>query len=125
MRIFAFLITLMFSVAACAQEAPAPAPEYVEGKHYFKIASPIKSTSGKVEVTEFFSYSCGHCFSFEPSLKAWTKTLPEGALLVKSPAIWRPAMALHAKVLYTGKALGMEKEVHEKFFLWGVVQCCS
>ena len=36
------------------------------------------------QVTEFFSFYCGHCFKFEPVAKAIEKSLPEGAEFIKS-----------------------------------------
>ena len=43
---------------ALAQGAP-----FKEGKDYAKLAKPVASTAaaGKVEVVEFFWYSCAHC----------------------------------------------------------------
>ena len=36
------------------------------------------------QVTEFFSFYCGHCFKFEPVAKAIEKSLPEGAEFIKN-----------------------------------------
>ena len=39
--------------------------------------TPVPVETGKkIEVIEFFSYSCPHCGEFEPSLQDWLKTLP-------------------------------------------------
>ena len=32
-------------------------------------AQPTEA-AGKVEVLEFFQYGCGHCYDFEPTMKA-------------------------------------------------------
>ena len=38
----------------------------------FTLLSPPQATEGggKVEVIEFFSYACGHCYKLEPFLEA-------------------------------------------------------
>ena len=35
-----------------------------------------KDRPGKIEVAEFFWYGCGHCYTFEPVIGQWKKTLP-------------------------------------------------
>ena len=49
-----------------------------EGEHY-DIVSPVLRTSNpeKIEVMEFFWFGCGHCYTFEPLLAAWKKTLAD------------------------------------------------
>lgn len=137
MRIIAVIFSLFFSLAACAQEEPAPsAPEsppapasapasppasapakYRAGEHYEVIEVPVKTvTPGKIEVTEVFWYGCSHCFAFEPILNPWSKTLADDVELVKSPAVWRDSMAAHARIFYTAKSMGILDKVHGKVF---------
>ncbi|MBX2858652.1 MAG: thiol:disulfide interchange protein DsbA/DsbL [Cellvibrionaceae bacterium] len=115
MRFLALLLSFAVSLSACAQESNESAA-FEEGKHYQVIANPIKSAGDSVQVTEFFWYGCGHCFAFEPLLNTWKAKLPEGAELVKSPAMWRPVMESHARVYYTAKTLGMEDDASKQFF---------
>ena len=35
----------------------------------------VEAPPGKVEVVEFFWYSCPHCHAFEPKLEAWLKQI--------------------------------------------------
>ena len=47
-----------------------------EGKHYVRLQTAAQVTlppQKKVEVIEFFWYGCPHCFSFEPTIEAWSK----------------------------------------------------
>lgn len=118
MRIIALAFGFLASLAACAQEAPAPAEEkFKEGEHYKVLASPVRTiTPGKIEVTEAYAYSCGHCFKFEPLIKAWEKNIADDVKLVKLPVVWNPSMQILARTMYTGEALGMKDEVNARVF---------
>ncbi|MBW8189902.1 thiol:disulfide interchange protein DsbA/DsbL [Neiella marina] len=59
-----YLIALF---ALLALPMAASAANYEEGKHYDVL--PGQPTS-EPEVVEFFSYYCGHCYKFEPIVKA-------------------------------------------------------
>ena len=39
---------------------------------------PMSAPAGQVDVVEFFSYACPHCFEFEPTLEAWLRKKPAG-----------------------------------------------
>lgn len=81
------------------------------------LATPVrKIVKDKIEVTEVFWYGCGHCYSFEPLLKAWKKNLPSDVTLVKNPAIWNANMEPHARIYYAAVALGVEEAVSAKTF---------
>ncbi|MEM1143422.1 MAG: thiol:disulfide interchange protein DsbA/DsbL [Pseudomonadota bacterium] len=92
------------------------AEEYVEGEHYDLISPVIRGSSEKIEVTEFFWYGCGHCYTFEPQLSQWKKSLPDDVVLKGSPAMWNPLMKVHAQAFYTAEALGVLDKVHMPLF---------
>src|SRR6476619_1843101 len=50
---------------------------------------PVDAGPGKIEVTEFFRYSCPHCNAFEPKLVAWSKRLPPDVVLRRVPVAFR------------------------------------
>lgn len=93
-----------------------PSPlHYEEGVHYEKLPQQVLTADkSKIEVAEVFWYGCSHCFHFEPVLSAWANGLGEDALLVKTPAMWdqQGVMALHARIYYTAKALGVLDKIH-------------
>ncbi|HEX7012713.1 MAG TPA: thiol:disulfide interchange protein DsbA/DsbL [Steroidobacteraceae bacterium] len=76
-RILAAMIVCMLAVPAYSQ---------VENKDY-RLLDPAQPTShsGRVEVIEFFSYGCPHCYAMHPLLKAWAEHLPDNAVLVRVP----------------------------------------
>ena len=88
-----------------------------EGEHY-DIVSPVLRTSNpeKIEVMEFFWFGCGHCYTFEPLLAAWKKTLADDLVFKGSPAIWNSTMEIHAKVFYTAEVLGISERINPIVF---------
>ena len=81
---------------------------YVAGVDYDLISPPVRGVDGdKIEVTEFFWYGCGHCYTFEPMLEQWKKTQPEDVSFRGVPAVWAEKMELHAKAYYAADTLGV------------------
>jgi thiol:disulfide interchange protein DsbA len=81
---------------------------YVAGVDYDLISPPVRGfNDDKIEVTEFFWYGCGHCYTFEPMLEQWKKVQPEDVSFRGVPAVWAEKMELHAKAYYTADTLGV------------------
>jgi len=78
-------------------------------------AQPTKSTD-KIEVIEFFWYGCPHCYSFEPFLSKWAKTLPKNVEFIRQPAVFSELWGKHAKAYFTAEALGVVDKVHTDLF---------
>ena len=76
-------ILLALSLLLGAQLAMAQDEPYKEGVHYFKISQPPpENNTGKVEVTELFSYLCSHCNTFDPYMENWVKNKPDNVIFV-------------------------------------------
>ncbi|MBQ0960549.1 thiol:disulfide interchange protein DsbA/DsbL [Ideonella sp. 4Y11] len=89
----------------------------VEGTHYMRLASPVPvSVPGKVEVLEFFMYSCPHCFQFDPALDAWVKKLPADVSFRRVPVAFRPNLEIHQRLYYALEALNQLETLHIKAF---------
>lgn len=115
MRVVILVLGFIFSLAACAQGNDVE--KFKEGVHYKVLPKAVKTiTPGKIEVTEAFAYTCGHCYNFEPLILAWAKKAPSDVELVKLPVIWRQSMQVLARIMYTGKALGIPEEVDAQIF---------
>ena len=115
MRTLSLVFCFLLSCAACAQ--PLSPEKYQEGVHYKTLAQPVKTiTPGKIEVTEAFSYFCGHCYNFEPLLLKWEQNAPDDVEVVKLPVIWRKQMQVPARVMYTGKILNKYEDVNARVF---------
>ena len=111
-------LTLLAPLALWAVAPGAAAQEdYVEGKDYELITPAVRTADpDKIEVAEFFWYGCGHCYTFEPVLSQWKKTLPEDVDFQGSPAIWNAKMEIHARAFYTAKLLGVLDTLHPVIF---------
>ena len=90
---------------------------YVEGEHYDLIAPPVRTANpDKIEVVEFFWYGCHHCYTFEPVIGAWKKTLAADVEFHGSPAVWAPNMKLHAQAFYAAEVLGVADTMNRVLF---------
>jgi thiol:disulfide interchange protein DsbA len=107
-------LLVLFAVAA----APAFAAELKEGRDYSSINPPAPTDAkGKIEVTEFFSYMCPHCFQFEPVLAKWVKgAMPKDVVLRRVPVVFRDSWAPTAKIYFTLEALGEVERLHMAAF---------
>jgi thiol:disulfide interchange protein DsbA len=93
-------------VALCGMVAAA---NLEEGKDFRKLAKPQPTETGKkIEVIEFFSYSCPHCRDLEPFLTPWIKKLPADVQMRRIPAQFSPQWIGTAKVWYTLEGLNRE-----------------
>jgi thiol:disulfide interchange protein DsbA len=103
------LCLLLGSQVAMAQQG-----KYQEGTHYFLIEQPgTEIISDTVEVTEFFSYSCSHCNTFEPYMQNWSKGKPEYVTLNRTPvAFGRRAWELMARGYMAAEMMGIADESH-------------
>ena len=98
-------------------QQPLASPKYEAGKHYVVLDIPVRRrTPNIVEVTEYFSYTCGHCFTLEPLLNQWQSNLPEGVEFTRTPAIWSDLLELYAQVYYTAEALGALDKLHASLY---------
>ncbi len=115
MRVLFVLAGLLFSLAACADNAETA--DYQAGKHYQELSEPVRTDDpDKIEVREVFAYTCSHCFRFESVFAPWIKTLPDDVNVIKTPVVWAAQMEQYARAYYTAKALGIIDDVHMKIF---------
>lgn len=97
---------------------PPSGPAPVPGVDYAEIAGgePYQPTSGKIEVVEVFSYTCGHCASFEPMLVAWKAKLPADVTLVPVAGPFSANPMPFAKAFYAAQTMGLLDKSHESMF---------
>lgn len=107
----AFCLSL---VAVAASAAPAN-PQ--NGVDYRTLDKPQQTDSGnKVEITEFFWYSCPHCNAFEPDLEQWVKKQGSDIVFKRVPIAFRDSFVPQQKLYYTLEAMGKVDELHKKVF---------
>lgn len=112
--------------AACLLVAAAMAPGALfaqarkpeEGTEYLALGQPAggEAPKGKIEVVEFFWYSCPHCNAFEPRLEAWIKKQPADVSVRRVPVAFRDDFVPQQRLFYTLEAMGKLSELHPKVF---------
>lgn len=90
--------------------------QFLEGVEYTRVGPQPVETGAKVEVREFFWYGCPHCFTLEPVLEKWHKTMPKGAQFVRTPAVFNERWAVHARAYYAFEMLGITAKMHNALF---------
>ena len=91
--------------------------EYDEGVEYELLtkAQPAP-TDGTVEVIEFFSYGCPHCYRFEPYVDSWLAKKSDNIKFVQVPAIFNKNWEALATLYYASEVLGIQDKMHPAIF---------
>ncbi|MGE4329905.1 thiol:disulfide interchange protein DsbA/DsbL [Diaphorobacter sp.] len=101
-----------------ATPALAQPRQFKEGKDYAKLSKPAASEApaGKIDVIEFFWYSCPHCNTFEPSFEAWSKAAPKDLHIRRVPVAFNSSFVPQQKLYYTLEGMGKLPELHARVF---------
>ncbi len=117
------LIKTASAITASAAAASLPVTalaqrNFQEGQDYVALDKrvPSDSAAGRVEVIEFFWYSCQHCNAFEPRLEQWIAKLPKDVSLRRVPVAFRDDFVPQQRLFYTLEALGKVDQLHKKVF---------
>lgn len=108
-RTLAVIAAMFVATTALAQGTP----------RYTELSPPqplVADDANKIEVVEFFWYGCPHCYSLEPLLEQWKKTLPPDTVFRAFPAVFNARWAHDAAIFYTFDALGVVDKMHRPFF---------
>ena len=105
-------------LAAQAQAQAPAAKKPVEGTDYLSLDKrvPTDVGAGKIELIEFFWYSCPHCNSFEPQFAAWVKAAPKDVVVQRVPVRFRDDFEAQQRAYYVFESLGMVDALHGKLF---------
>ncbi len=90
----------------------------IEGTHYTRLSqpAPVSVPAGKIEVVEFFSYGCPHCYSLEPAIEAWSKRLPPDVVFRRIPVGFNALYENYQKIYFALEAMGEVDKMHAKVF---------
>jgi thiol:disulfide interchange protein DsbA len=89
---------------------------FVEGEHYTLLENPRRVRTDKIEVMEFFSYGCIHCYNFDPELSDWAESNSDKINFIRTPAISNDLWRLLGRNYYTMEKLGIVEKYHMPFF---------
>ena len=102
----------MVSPAQAQMKKPTAGTEY----QVLETRAPVEAPAGKLEVVEFFWYSCPHCNAFEPTLGAWVKKLPKDVAFRRVPIAFQESFVPQQRLYYTLEAMGLVEKLHAKVF---------
>lgn len=111
--------TTLLSTAAWLSSLPAWAQQaFKSGKDYITLDRPLatEAGAGKIEVLEFFWYSCPHCNAFEPSFAQWVKNAPKDVVVRRVPVAFRDDFAPQQRLFYTLEAMDLLEKMHGRVF---------
>ena len=106
------------SLGALATAAQAQGKPLQEGSDYLVLdkRAPVEAPAGKVEVVEFFWYSCPHCNRFEPAMEEWIKKAPKDVVVRRVPISFRPDFEPQQRLYYVLEAMKKVEQLHKKVF---------
>jgi thiol:disulfide interchange protein DsbA len=117
------LASLLALVVAAVASLPAAGAPFEEPKHYQTVAgAKAPAADSRIEVIEFFSWTCPHCMRFEPYLHKWLQAKPADVDFVKIPVVPDPptktesSFVNQAKAYYALEGMGQLARLSDEFF---------
>lgn len=109
--------TLAATASLSITSANAQGQQPKDGVDYLTLDKPAPTESaGKIEVVEFFWYSCPHCNRFEPQLEEWAKKMPKDVVLRRAPVAFRPDFEPQQRLYFVLEGMNKVEELHKKVF---------
>jgi len=111
--------TAMLSATAWLGHTSAWAQQaFRSGKDYITLERPVatEAGNGKIEVLEFFWYSCPHCNQFEPAFEQWAKNAPKDVVVRRVPVAFRDDFVPQQRLYYTLEAMNLVEKMHIRVF---------
>ena len=107
----AALVVLMLGLAFSASAA-----EFRAGTDYRVLERPQPTAAeGRVQVTEFFSYGCPHCFSFMPLMERWSERAGANVEIRRIPVTFGREQWRHLAKAYFAEHGHDPEQVREAF----------
>ena len=113
MRLGTSIVALAFLALSASLQASV-----IAGHDYVLLDTPQRQESnGKIEVVEFFSWGCPHCYEFNPMLSRWLATLPKDASFKRVPVgLGHPEWEALAKAYYALQVTGDVDRLDSQIF---------
>jgi len=107
------IVALTFLVISTSVQAGI-----IAGHDYVVLSTPQRQeANGKIEVMEFFSWGCPHCYEFYPKLSRWLATLPKDASFKRVPVgLGHPEWEALAKAFYALQVTGDVERLDSQIF---------
>jgi len=113
MRLGISLVALTFLALSTSLQA-----SIVAGHDYVVLDVPQRlENNGKIEVVEFFSWGCPHCYEFYPKLSRWLASLPKDHSFKRVPVgLGHPEWEALAKAYYALQSTGDVDRLDSQIF---------
>jgi thiol:disulfide interchange protein DsbA len=96
------IVALAFALSTAVQAGAIAGHDYV----VLPVPQPQES-NGKIEVIEFFSWGCPHCYAFSPKMNRWLATLPKDVTFKRVPVgLGHPEWDNLARMYYALQSTG-------------------
>ena len=110
------IAVILFTVTGAFAQAIEP----VEGQDYTVVNSgiaPLEQNKDKIEIVEFFSYTCSHCRSLDSVLRNYAKTLPQDTVFRSEHIVWDEGTYLSlAKLKSAVSKLHLENQLNAPIY---------
>ena len=110
------LVVLGYLVSVVIRDS-APLGNFVAGEHYVLLEDPRRVRGDKIEVIEFFSYACVHCFNLDPLLTDWVESREDSVNFQRRPVVASDLWRRLASHYYTLESLNLLESHHYSFFV--------
>ena len=113
MRLGVSIVALVFLALSTSLQA-----SIIAGHDYVVLSAPQRQESnGKIEVLEFFSWGCPHCYEFYPKLSRWLSILPKDASFKRVPVgLGHPEWEALARAYYALQSTGDVDRLDSQIF---------
>lgn len=117
-RDFSLACTAVAGAALVHSTAQAQGKPPQAGTDYLVVdkPAPVEAPAGKIEVVEFFWYSCSHCNAFEPTFASWIKRAPKDLVVRRVPVAFQNSFVPQQRLFYALEAMGLVDQLHAKVF---------
>ncbi|MBU0620322.1 MAG: thiol:disulfide interchange protein DsbA/DsbL [Gammaproteobacteria bacterium] len=89
----------------------------VEPGSDYKLVEPAHPADGsQIEVVDFFSYACSHCFHLHQSMAQWSSAVPGDVRLTHLPVIFNSSWESMARMYHTLQSLGQADALHDEIY---------
>ncbi len=106
------LASILVPLASRAQPAPAARKDHV----VLPRRAPVKAPPGRIEVVDFFWYSCPHCNAFKVTVETWRQQQRPDVAVRRIPVAFNPAYASQQRLYFSLEAMGMADRLHHAVF---------
>jgi thiol:disulfide interchange protein DsbA len=113
MRLGVSIVALAFLALSTSPQA-----SIIAGHDYTVLAvAQRQENNGKIDVVEFFSWGCPHCYEFYPKLARWLATLPKDASFKRVPVgLGHPEWEALGKAYYALQSTGDVDRLDSQIF---------